>query len=551
MSSILKLPYKLFKYNIIPFFRLLKIYFTTPTENTDLQKKFIGHLSRYKKKVITGSDSFILCQSIEDHINGLKMASVSAHLAEKFNSNICFYSVGTRIEDERYKGEKLLDRLLCEKKYRIQDSFSLAFGSKIVMRNVYPHKDINKVQKTFNFLKKISQTKEEVINLQIEGVIIGDLVYDTYLRFINKATLDLNDPNFDKILYEAVNIYYNVQQLCEKYKFKALVNSYATYIHHGIIARVFLKKNIPVYTVGWYYSLVHRMRGEYLSHANNHFQYKKLFNLLDNKQERISSVKTNFEKRFTGDIDAATSYMRESAYSSRQNAELKKIDWSNTVVLLAHCFFDSPHIYRKMLFPDFYEWMTFTLDFFSQNPHIRVIVKEHPNGIKGNDKIFEKLQQKFNYPNIIFIDKKTSQLDIMHNKPKAILTVHGTAAAEFAYMGFPVVALYDNPFTGYDFVHLANTKHEYLELLKNILELNPKQKKDDILEYYYMHNYFYLKGRDFDHLGCIKYFKDSYSDAFLEKYLPDMTEGFMNELDLSIKEGIDLIDWEAQKFTVN
>ena len=26
------------------------------------------------------------------------------------------------------------------------------------------------------------------------------------------------------------------------------------------------------------------------------------------------------------------------------------------------CFFDSPHIYNDLVFPDFYEWITFTLD---------------------------------------------------------------------------------------------------------------------------------------------------------------------------------------------
>ena len=84
--------------------------------------------------------------------------------------------------------------------------------------------------------------------------------------------------------------------------------------------------------------------------------------------------------------------------------ELKK-----KVVIFLHCFFDSPHVYRNMLYSDFYEWIGDTLKVASEvskQGKIDFYVKPHPNGIEGNDEIVEQLKVQF--PAIHFINKNVS-----------------------------------------------------------------------------------------------------------------------------------------------
>jgi len=305
-----------------------------------------------------------------------------------------------------------------------------------------------------------------------------------------------------------------------------------------------LQKNIPVYTIGAYYSLVHKVLNEYPSHSNNHFLFHKLFQKVENKEEAISTYKSVFEKRFTGEIDAATDYMKSSAFSGNKSEELVGLDWSNTIVLLAHCFFDSPHIYRSLLFADFYEWIIFTLNTLSEKKNLTILVKQHPNGLEANDEIFAQLKEKYKNTNIKFIDKKTSNIQFFESKPKAIITAYGTAAAEFAYQGFPVLTIYDNPFTAFDFTYLAKTVEEYKNYLQSIETLKAKQHQTDIIEYYYMQHFHFLKNRSADYLEFTKYKGQTYSDDFLIDYLPKMNSSYFEKLDSGIKDGFEMIDWE-------
>jgi hypothetical protein len=337
-----------------------------------------------------------------------------------------------------------------------------------------------------------------------------------------------------------VNIYFVSKEKLKEYNITALVTSYTTYTYHGIVTRLCLANKIPVYSIGGYYSLVHKVSPEYPSHANDHFLFHEQFKKLSGQQELLETYKPLFEDRFKGVIDSATSYMKLSAFSNEVNEELKGIDWKNTVVILAHCFFDSPHIYRDLLFPDFYDWITFTMnELVKQN--ITIVVKQHPNGMPQNEEIFKQLKNTPTYKNVLFIDKKTSQLQIINSRPKAIITAYGTAAAEFSYQGFPVVTIYDNPFTAYNFTHNANSIDEYKTLLAKVMSLPPKQNQEEIIEYYYMQYFYFLKGFPVDYLNCAKYKGQTSSDSFLEDYLPQMDKAYFEKLDSLTKIGFDSI----------
>lgn len=539
LLRLLQNPRAFYKVSILP-----KIYSKSPVlgrwkKTTKLQEQFISRLGRYKTAWKEDRNGIVLAQAVSDYEMCIKIAAVSKRLSEKLNCNTGIYSA-----EYFSKPKSAVANYFSSVRFKSNlDKIYLSFGGKLLYRNNDLYKNQKKIKSLISEIITGLKNKEDVIKIQIEGIKIGDLLYDTYLRYANRPEADLNDPFLKTLIEQAVNIFYVSKDKIDEFKIKALVTSYTTYIYHGIIVRLCLEKNIPVYSIGGYYSLVHQVLKEYPSHANNHFHFKKLFHQLPEKQRILDTYKPQFEKRFKGVIDSATSYMKQSAFSAEKNHELDKLDWSNSVVILAHCFFDSPHIYRDLLFPDFFDWINFTInELLKQN--ITVIVKQHPNGTFQNDGIFEQLKKT--YPTVLFIDKKTSQLQIINSRPKAIVTAYGTAAAEFSYLNFPVVTIYDNPFTAYDFTYLAQTKEEYKELLAAIMQLKPKQDQNRIIEYYYMQYFFFLNGYPVDYLDCAKYKSDTSSENFLADYIPQMTEQYFERLDAITASGFDKIEEEIK-----
>ena len=60
--------------------------------------------------------------------------------------------------------------------------------------------------RTNKLFKKIN-SKSDLIKLRYKDIVIGDLVYDTYLRFNRVATVDINDKKLKLIIRNAINIY--------------------------------------------------------------------------------------------------------------------------------------------------------------------------------------------------------------------------------------------------------------------------------------------------------------------------------------------------------
>ena len=62
------------------------------------------------------------------------------------------------------------------------------------------------------------ELKEDVLNIHIEDIKIGDLLYDTYLRYANKPEVDVHDPYLEELLKQAINIYFVSKEKLKEYK---------------------------------------------------------------------------------------------------------------------------------------------------------------------------------------------------------------------------------------------------------------------------------------------------------------------------------------------
>jgi hypothetical protein len=157
------------------------------------------------------------------------------------------------------------------------------------------------------------------------------------------------------------------------------------------------------------------------------------------------------------------------------------------VVIFLHDFYDSPHVYREMLFPDFWEWICFTIETL-QNAHIPFFIKPHPNQINLSNDVLDKLQER--YSGLAMIPSAVTNKQLADAGMACAVTVYGTVAHEMAYFGIPTIACAHHPHICFDFCRTAKSREEYAQFLKQPaqIDIDKPTMREQSLRFYYMHN---------------------------------------------------------------
>lgn len=379
------------------------------------------------------------------------------------------------------------------------------------------------------------KTKQELVDLTIEDLHVGDFIYDSYLRK-GKFTANLKDPELIGHVRDAYLIY----RICKDYlacnNVKAILTSHTVYNSHGILSRLAIRKGIPVYYIINLDNLTIREVRDEVCYLREYQHYRRDFSALPEsekpafKKEAATILSGRIEGKIDwGIADAALGDKPPESLGYGQYARHKVLEDTGRprMLVLMHCFFDSPHIYKQMLFPDFWEWLCFLLEKASAT-EFDWYLKPHPAGRPGNEEVIDLLKKKF--PKARFLNRKISNRQIVEEGIRAMFTVHGTAAHEFAYMGVPVVTAGDNPQINYDFNIHAKSISEYERYIKTADQLKVNLNKEDIEEFFYMHNIYLYKNNPFGariveedlsyHKLCNQVNKTSIFKRYIEAYNP-------------------------------
>lgn len=347
------------------------------------------------------------------------------------------------------------------------------------------HDRVKEAKAIFSKIK----SKEDLIRLVYENVLIGDLIYDTYLRFRPAETVDLSDGFMLELIEKAMTLVHVTSELLDGHKVTRVINSYSAYIHHGILVRAALKQEIIVHTLGLVQQPVSRPTSEFPYHKRNFWLFREWFKQIPNPTKALVLGKEILEKRLSGVIDSSTSYMRKSAYSSDERVGIISgpiLDSRPKVLMMAHDFYDSPHIYGDMLFCDFLEWVIFVLEASKNSPY-QFLVKIHPNSMPESVEVWRHLQRQ--YSSVTFLDPVTSNLAVLKLNLEFVLTVYGTVTHEFAYRNIPVVTCADNPHSAYSFSLQVKDRVLYRDLLEGKEKVQIKINADEIFEFVFVSNY--------------------------------------------------------------
>lgn len=463
------------------FHRLYRVFFICKKERN------IFNFFNIKNKSIKYKKNIILIQCVEDYYYYGLFGAIISSLKDNKDIEVNQYiarnltlgstsSVGSfvksillsnRLRDNKWK--RMYSAYCDNVAFRYEGSTSVIF-------------DLKAFLKAYKIYKKI-RTKKQLLELTIENIEVGDLIYDSYLRFKPAPTVNVNNFYLYIVIWQSLRNIQLTKKYFNKSRPKILLTSYSSYIQHGITARIAIQFGMDVYSFGNLQMPYKKLTNNDHYHTVNFDNYKSDFEKLADKKSKLKQAEYALNARIGGKIDISTSYMRHSAYIS---SHVQIPDVKNSIVIFLHDFFDSPHIYGEMVFPDFLEWIEYTIKALEQY-NIPYFLKPHPNQISDSQKVVEVIKKK--YPDARFISSDITNKQLVDGGINAGISVYGTVAHELVYMGIPVVLCGENPHSSYNFCSIARNKYEYRDFIKRCMNTKvTDQDKDEVKSFYYMHN---------------------------------------------------------------
>ena len=399
------------------FYQKLKARYNKAFLNQETKKFIKFNKDRFNNINVNSKKGMVLVDFFDHEPWNFFFSDICFYLKKKFNFNLIYshFILHKSFLSNFYISHHRLNK--------IYESFSC---SKMISKQNF-QKIPNK--KIINEFKKI-KSKRKLERYKYKKILIGDLIYDTYLRTAFEPTINLNNKKFFNIFSDAIKIYECVDTFFQKNNVKLCIPSHTYYIQYGILTRLALYHKIPVV-------MIHsKGRGKKdlqlkivvkenpREHNWGYEHYNKNFKKLKNKKKLISIGKKNLDDRLKG--KNKLSYLVKSPYKGIQ----KNLDEKEPkVIIFCHDFFDSTHKYKKMIFPDFYEQLNFLINYISKNTNYKIYIKPHPNHLPENDFIIQNLQKKF-VGKVFVLNKNIDNYSLASSKPKFMITNNGTITGE-------------------------------------------------------------------------------------------------------------------------
>lgn len=415
--------------------------------------------------------------------------------------------------------------LLKKKFYKLFSSI----GVKIIF-------DINNEEKiNVNRLKKISKkifknlkNKKDVLKIKYNKILIGDLIYDSYIRYRAVPTVDIND----KFLYDIILKSLKAIEFCEinlnNKGYKLYHTAYTSYINNGLVPRYFLYNKNKAYSSGDRFSLIKKLSINNFSHMKNFSQFNKNFSKLTNKNKKLLQAKKEFKKKINGKIDISSAYMDNKSYKDNILPIPKKLNNINGVLFL-HDIYDAVHDHSGLIFNDFYDWTIFSLNIIKEF-NLNIAIKPHPNSINEGNSTYIKLKNQ--YSDLYWLNPNISNNKILSKKNiRFAVSMVGSVIYEIIYFNKLGICAGNSPSSSFKSTLTAKNLNQYKKYLINSKNLSNKIKvnKLDLYKTYYINFLYDLfeKEKEFLDIGLYKLLdrgnnsKLNYFDKKInEKYLP-------------------------------
>lgn len=490
--------------------------------------KFLIHNKKHFKKFNFDSRNIILLENYNYLPSFIAFSYFTNVLSKKYKANI--FSYNPRVDTFSIKMKSIIN----PKKWLNY----ILYWSFNVRGNIVPQISTNQKKMSQKLSGKIYsqiKKKEDILRIKISNILIGDLIYDEFLRVHKEPTIDFKKVKFQKHLNNMVNIFIFWNDFFKINRVKSVVISHSVYAT-AIISRIAIFKNIRVFNVGLSYA--YSLNKKNMLRLSGFEEYKKNFKLISRRlrKDLRKIAQKELNNKLYGKTSASFSMANNTTYSAFNNIKLqKKVKRKEKILVASHCFTDAVHAYGNNQFIDFYSWMEF-LGKISTKTNFEWLIKIHPSQYDLNLKEMENFTKKF--PKFILLNKNTSHNEILSSyNILGALTVYGSIGHEYPLFGIPVInSSINNPHSSYNFNINAKSKQELEYKIINIRKLKKptdQKIKNEIYEFYYMRyqsEYYCVNnlnliiknlGSDFNSLLIFKWWLDYFNLNHHNKILND------------------------------
>ena len=368
-----------------------------------------------------------------------------------------------------------------------------SFGCKKVIRPDIKRKNKAKVEKlTKNIFKKL-KNKNDILKIKIDKILIGDLLYDTFLKSNQIASINISEDKFFYTLKDFIHLYFYWRDFFKENKIHSIIGVHSVY-SYGLPLRIAISQNIKAYTINSREISKITVKNKFMN--TNFLDYPTTFRKLSEsiKKKGLLESKKILESRLSGKAGISSHLISKisSFHSQKQKSLIRKSE-KIKVLICTRNIFDATHVFGNLLFTDNLDWLNF-LGKLSEKTNYDWYLKTHRN-FDGKFKLYQPNSNKIifkifsKYKKIKILPNDYSHNQIINEKIDFILTQHGSVGFEYPYVGIPVInASYNNPQVAYKFNFHPKTKKAYEKILKDLINLKSKIKidKNEILEFYFM-----------------------------------------------------------------
>jgi len=442
--------------------------------------------------------------------------------------------IGIELEFSRNLLLRLKKLILCN--FSISNGVFYPFeGLKIlgVKRFIFPRNQ--KIRRTLDreSVRDLNQlTNDRVLLLSLNGVQIGDCLYDWHLRKRNLYTLDVSTQDFKDDLLIFVKTFCFWYNYLKSNNVLNIVLSHSVYVQ-GILVRLGLSADINVFVLR--YDGVFRLNKDLVHSDLQH----KFYNPSQLKKTTQLGYEFDFAKadkslRLYFQNTSNTSFARPGVVYGNQGDQTSEVIFASTklkVLIATHCFSDAPHQLGVWLFRDYWDWTIFLCE-ESKKQKYDWYIKPHPAFSTSEKIIFNRIISEF--PNIKVIEATTSNLAIYKQGIDVVFTAFGSIGFEAAAHGVTVVTASNNPpYENYDFFIKPQNRENYELIIKNLNFFTERHSIDpgQIVHYFDQHygdrkNFWYLEHNSltFEH-----YFENYYDLIYDSNVLSIWIENFFNK----------------------
>ncbi len=346
--------------------------------------------------------------------------------------------------------------------------------------------------KSIKLIKNISST-DEFLNLKYEGVFVGRIVYDHYVRFTGIASVKNIDSKFYYFLSKTIRIHHDYKKILKLNTFKNIVQSETQFIPSCIVFQNSLLNDSTVFSKlgGASNQISVRIFNDIKHVYKNRYRFSsKLFNLVFEKYKNIALVSSKeiIKNRFLGtcgyevDHDAEENSQHKIEHPSNLIDEYtkadicKKYNWDESKpigVIFSIDLTDGIFTDSWRLFKDNLSWIKETLEKIKDINHVNWLIKAHPNDvikkvITTTQIEVKKISKDYKHINEFPIEYSNNSLNKFIN---AAVTLNGSVGYEYPSLGVPTIICGETLYSGKGFNYEPKTKSEYFELLKNLEKL--------------------------------------------------------------------------------